>query len=165
MPGKISGNRVTNSLANRMNVGAAEMYSAFNTCYQDTGLFGFYAQCDEVAVEHCISEIMFGIGSLSYSVTEEEVNRGRIQLKTALFGSLDSTTAIAEDIGRQILVYGRRIPIAEMIKRLDAIDAEEVKRVAWKYLHDAEVAVTALGPLHGMPPYMTIRRQTFWHRY
>jgi len=52
-----------------------------------------------------------------------------------------------------------------MIKRLDAIDAEEVKRVAWKYLHDAEVAVTALGPLHGMPPYMTIRRQTFWHRY
>ena len=34
--------------------------------------------------------------------------------------------------------------------RIDAIDAEEVKRVAWQYLNDAEIAVTALGPLHGI---------------
>lgn len=165
VPGKISANRAVNNVANKMNTGCAEMFSAFNTCYSDTGLFGFYAQCDEVAVEHCMSEIMFSIGSLSYSVTDEEVQRAKLQLKTQLLGSLDTTTAIAEDIGRQLLVYGRRIPLAEFLKRLNVIDAEEIKRVAWKYLHDAEVAVTGMGALHGMPQYMDLRRQTFWLRY
>lgn len=165
VPAKISGNRTTNAIANRMSVGCAESYSAFNTCYADTGLFGFYAQCDEVAVEHCVGELMFSIGGLAYSVTEEEVNRAKLMLKTQLFGSLDSTTAIAESLGRQMIVYGRLIPVPELIARIDAINAEEVRRVAWKYLHDAEIAVAALGPLHGLPNYIQMRRQTFWHRY
>merc|ERR1711959_504179 len=139
VPGKLSGNRVTNNIANKMNVGCADMYSAFNTCYKDTGLFGVYAQC-------------------------EEVERAKRQLKHTLFGSLDSTTNIAEDIGRQLLVYGRRIPAIEFVTRLDAIDAEEVKRVAYKYLHDAEIAVTALGPLHGIPSYYELRKMTAFHR-
>ena len=54
------------------------------------------------------------------------MERGKRQLKTTLFGSLDSTTAIAEDIGRQLLVYGRRIPLSELLLRLDAINIEEV---------------------------------------
>lgn len=66
--GKISGNRTIHAVANRMTVGCADMFTAFNTCYKDTGLFGFYAQCDEVAIDHCIGELMFGITSLSYSV-------------------------------------------------------------------------------------------------
>lgn len=33
-------------------------------------------------------------------------------------------------------MYGRRVPIAEFLRRLQVIDAEEIKRVAWKYLHD-----------------------------
>jgi len=165
VPGKLSGNRVTNNIANKMNVGCADMYSAFNTCYKDTGLFGVYAQCDEVAVEHCVGELLFGVNMLSYSVTDEEVERAKRQLKHTLFGSLDSTTNIAEDIGRQLLVYGRRIPAIEFVTRLDAIDAEEVKRVAYKYLHDAEIAVTALGPLHGLPSYYELRKMTAFHRY
>ena len=68
VPGKLSANTTIRNLANKMNTGAAEMFSAFNTCYRDTGLFGFYAQCDEVAVEHCVLDLMHGITSLSYSV-------------------------------------------------------------------------------------------------
>ncbi|KFH07463.1 mitochondrial processing peptidase, partial [Toxoplasma gondii VAND] len=98
-------------------------------------------------------------------VTDEEVERAKAQLKTQLLGHLDSTTAVAEDIGRQMLAYGRRMPLAEFLKRLEVIDAEEVKRVAWKYLHDAEVAVAGLGPLFGMPQLINLRRATFWLRY
>jgi len=45
------------------------------------------------------------------------------------------------------------------------IDAEEIKRVAWQYLNDKDVTVTALGPLHGMPTYVDLRRSTTVHRY
>merc|ERR1712050_404896 len=111
VPPKLTSNRLTNSIANNMEPGLAESFAAFNTCYKDTGLFGFYAQCDGSAVDVCIDELLFGVNRLAHSVSEEEVERGKRQLKTTLFGSLDSTTAIAEDIGRQLLVYGRRIPI------------------------------------------------------
>mmetsp|Transcript_3752 Transcript_3752/g.11890 ORF Transcript_3752/g.11890 Transcript_3752/m.11890 type:complete len:481 (-) Transcript_3752:76-1518(-) len=160
VPPKLSGNRLTNSIANNLEHCPAESFAAFNTCYKDTGLFGFYAQCEEGAVDGCMDELLFGITALAHSVTEEEVERGKRQLKTTLFGSLDSTTAIAEDIGRQLLVYGRRIPTSELLVRLDAIDAMEVRRVARQHLSNADIAVTALGPLDRMPPLVELRKRT-----
>lgn len=72
VPGNISGNRCVNAVANKMGVGCAEEYEAFIQFYKDTGLFGFYIVCDEVAVEHAIGELMFNINLLSFSVTDEE---------------------------------------------------------------------------------------------
>jgi processing peptidase subunit beta len=160
VPPKLSGNRLTNSIANNLEPGMAESFAAFNTCYKDTGLFGFYAQAEESGVEATIDELLLGVTGLAHTVTEEETERGKRQLKTLLFGSLDSTTAVAEDIGRQLLVYGRRIPINELSMRIDAVDATEVRRVAKRYLCDVDIAVTALGPLDRMPPISTLRART-----
>merc|ERR1712032_373262 len=165
VPGEISGNRVINSVANKMQVGCADEFEAFNCFYRDTGIFGFYIQCDEVAVEHAVGELMFGVNLLSFSVTDEEVARGKRELKAALLGGSGSAEAKCAELGKQMLAYGRGISPAEMVVRIDAIDAEEVKRVAWKYLNDNEVAASALGPLHGMPQYYDLRRATCMHRY
>ncbi|CAE8598409.1 unnamed protein product [Polarella glacialis] len=111
-----------------------------------------------------MDELLFAVSGLAFNVTDEEVERGKRQLKTTLFGSLDSTTAIAEDIGRQLLVYGRRIPISELLLRLDAIDTSEVKRVARQHLLGKDIAVTALGPLDRMPALADLRRRTSTRR-
>merc|ERR1719382_2083010 len=71
VPPKLSGNRLTNSLDNNLGPGLAESFAAFNTCYKDTGLFGFYAQCDGSAVDVCIDELLFGVNRLAHSVSEE----------------------------------------------------------------------------------------------
>merc|ERR1712224_574348 len=165
VPGNISGNRTINAVANKMAVGCADEFEAFNCFYRDTGVFGWYAACDEVAVEHCVGELMFGINLLSFSVTDEEVARGKRELKNALFGANATSAATTKELGEHVLSYGRSIPAAEMLLRIDAIDAEEVKRVAWDRLNDQEITVTALGPLHGMPQYMELRRATNMHRY
>lgn len=165
VPGTISGNRVINAVANKMAVGCADEFETFNINYRDTGMFGFYIACDEVAVEHAVGELMFGMNLLSFSVTDEEVERGKRELKAAIVSSSGSSAANCAEVGKQVLGYGRGIPPAEMMLRIDAIDAEEVKRVAYKYLNDQEVAVTALGPLHGMPQYYALRRSTVMHRY
>jgi len=166
LDGLWSGNKTIHTLSHSGDQhGAVEAYSAFNTNYKDTGLWGFYYQCEEKAVDPCQKTLLFGAISMAYSITEEEVTMGKNHLKTQLFGALDSTTSIAEDIGRQMLVYGRRVPTAELVKRIEAVDADEVRRVAWKYLHDAEIAITGIGPLHGLMSYYYIRRQTFWNRY
>jgi len=165
VPGTISGNRVINAVANKMQVGCADEFECFNLNYRDTGMFGFYIACDEVAVEHAIGELMFGCNLLSFSVTDEEVERAKRELKAKLFSAPTSAETSTKQIGEQVLAYGRGIPPAEMMLRIEGVDAEEVKRCAWKYLNDAEVSTTALGPLHGMPQYYDLRRTTGMHRY
>eukprot|EP00403_Amphidinium_massartii_P006321 CAMPEP_0178383386 /NCGR_PEP_ID=MMETSP0689_2-20121128/6975_1 /TAXON_ID=160604 /ORGANISM="Amphidinium massartii, Strain CS-259" /LENGTH=486 /DNA_ID=CAMNT_0020003605 /DNA_START=51 /DNA_END=1507 /DNA_ORIENTATION=+ len=150
LPALLSSNRLTKKIA-ALEGGIVDSYGFFNTCYRDTGVFGFYTQCEEPVLDKCVYELMWGCAALANSVTEEEVERGKRGLKATLFSSLDSTTAIAEDIGRQLLVYGRRIPARELMLRIDAVDAQEVRRVASKYLMQSEIAVTGLGPLSKMP--------------
>lgn len=165
VPGAISGNRVINGVANKMQVGCADEFETFNKFYRDTGIFGFYIACDEVAVEHAVGELMFGANMLSFSVTDEEVERAKRELKCKLFSAPTSAEALCSNLGTEMLAYGRGIPPAEMVLRIDAIDAQEVKRVAWKYLNDNEISVTGLGPLHGMPQFFDLRRMTCTHRY
>merc|ERR1712241_285217 len=165
VPGTISGNRVVNAVANKMEVGCADEFETFNRFYRDTGIFGFYIACDEVAVEHAVGELMFGLNMLSFSVTDEEVERAKRELKAKLFSAPNSAEVACKTLGKEMLAYGRGLPLAEMVLRIDAIDAEEVKRVAWKYLNDNEIAVTGLGPLHGMHQYYVLRQMTFMHRY
>lgn len=51
-------------------------------------------------------------------------------------GSFVVPSGAAEDIGRQILAYGRRIPKAEMFARIDAVDAETIRAVADRFIYD-----------------------------
>lgn len=53
------------------------------------------------------------------SITDFEVDRAKNLLKTNMLLQLDGTTPICEDIGRQMLCYGRRIPQHELEARID----------------------------------------------
>lgn len=56
---------------------------------------------------------------LCTNVTEMEVQRAKNILKANLLLQLDGTTPVCEDIGRQMLCYGRRIPLQEMDERIE----------------------------------------------
>ena len=49
-------------------------------------------------------------------------------------------TGAAEDIGRQLLAYGRRIPKAEMFARIDAVDGETIRAVADRFIYDQVIS-------------------------
>jgi predicted Zn-dependent peptidase len=57
----------------------------------------------------------------------------------------------AEEIGRHLLVYGRRIPLAETYLRIQAITVDDVKRVAREYMEDVDPAVVSLGTTASVP--------------
>ncbi|KAG0248725.1 ubiquinol-cytochrome c reductase core subunit 1, partial [Mortierella polycephala] len=67
-----------------------------------------------------------------------EVERAKQQLKPSLLLSLDGTTAIAEDIGRQMVTTGKRTSPQEVEKSINKITAADVHRVASQYLWDRE---------------------------
>lgn len=165
VPGILSLNRAKNNVANKLTIGCAENFAGFNTCYKDTGLFGFYVRANQNAMFHAIDELFFAVNCLSYCVTEEEVQTAKRQLQLSLFGNLDTTTALCEDLGRHILVYGRRIPPAELYKRIDLIDSDEVRRVGWEHLYDQEIALAGVGALKGLVPYNQLRRMSKFNRW
>eukprot|EP00897_Mesotaenium_endlicherianum_P003888 jgi/Mesen1/3527/ME000197S02544 len=78
---------------------------------------------------------------------------------------LDGTSPVAEDIGRQLLIYGRRVPLVELFARIDAVDVATVKRVAERFIFDKDVVLASIGPTQNLPDYNWFRRRTYWLRY
>lgn len=93
---------------------------------------------------------------LAQSVTESEVERAKAQLKASLLLSLDGTTAVAEDIGRQIITTGRRMNPAEIERVVGAITEKDVVAFAQERIWDQDVAVSALGSIEGVSHFLVL---------
>ena len=132
-------------------------YQSFNTCYKDTGLWGIYYVCDPMACQDFLYNIQREWIRLCISVTEKEVERAKNILKTNMLLQLDGTTAICEDIGRQILCYNRRIPLHELEARIDSVTAQNIHDVSMKYIYDQCPVIAAVGPVENLPDYNMVR--------
>ncbi|KAK7389339.1 hypothetical protein VNO78_24250 [Psophocarpus tetragonolobus] len=160
------GKHMGSELAQRVGINeVAESMMAFNTNYKDTGLFGVYAVAKKDCLDDLSYAIMHATTKLAYRVSEDDVTRARNQLKSSLLLHIDGTSPVAEDIGRQLLTYGRRISFAELFARIDAVDANTIKRVANRFIYDKDIAIAAMGPIQRLPDYNWFRRRTYWNRY
>ena len=74
------------------------------------------------------------------SLTEFEVERAKNAMKTNILLNLDGSSGTCQDIGRQMLCYGKRYSPAEMIAKVDAVDASLVRDVCFNYIYDNIVA-------------------------
>jgi len=148
--------------AHEMNL--AHSFQSFNTCYKDTGLWGIYFVTDAYSQEDMIFQISQEWMRLCNSVTEFEVERAKNLLKTNMLLQLDGTTPICEDIGRQMLCYGRRMPQHELEARIDAVDAQLVKDTCYKYIYDRCPVAAAIGPIENLPDYNIMRSSLYWLR-
>jgi len=138
---------------------------AFNTNYKDAGLFGVYAIAKPDCLQDLAYVIMNQISKMIYRVSDADVTRARNQLKSSLQLHIDGTSPIAEDIGRQLLTYGRRIQFAEYFARIDAVDVDTVKRVVNRFIFDKDVAISGIGPIQSLPDYNWFRHHTYSLRY
>ncbi|XP_076952346.1 putative mitochondrial-processing peptidase subunit beta, mitochondrial [Bidens hawaiensis] len=129
---------------------------AVSSHYKETGLFGVYAVGKPDCLDDLASAIMQEISKLRYRVTEEDAIRAQNQLKYLICNEQPT----AEEIGRQLLAYGRIIPLAELFARIDAVDVATVKRVANKFLFDKDIAIAASGPVKLLPDHNWFRSCT-----
>ena len=120
--------------------------------YSDCGLFGIYAGTGEEEIAELMPVLADEVRRLAGSLDEGEVRRARNQLKAGTLMSLESTASRAEQLGEQMLVFGRPLPIDEIVARIDAVDVEAVRRVANR-IFTGHPSLAAIGPLGRMMPY------------
>ncbi|XP_076012993.1 cytochrome b-c1 complex subunit 1, mitochondrial [Genypterus blacodes] len=140
-------------------------FQAFHSSYSDTGLLGMYFVTEKLKIDDMMHLAQNAWMNLCTAVTESDITRAKKALKASLVGQLDGTTPICDDIGRHILNYGRRIPLAEWDDRIDAVTSTMVRDVCTKYLYDKCPAVAAVGPVEQLPDYNRVRSGMYWLRF
>lgn len=155
----VDGYHVASPLAQAVaSLDLAHSFMSFNTAYTDTGLWGIYLISDRrQQLAQLVRLVLVEWARLAVALTESEIVRAKSQIKATMMLSLDGTMAIADDIGRQMLVFGRHYSLQEMFAMVDAISLDAVKDVCRRYLYDQPPALAAFGPIASCPNYSSIR--------
>ena len=125
---------------------------SFASSYSDGGLFGVYAGTGEDEVAELIPVMCDEIVKVGGGVRDDEVQRARAQLKSSILMSLESTSSRCEQLARQVVIYGRPLPVAEVVAKVEAITAEDCARVA-RRLFAGIPTIAAIGPLSKVEDY------------
>jgi len=126
--------------------GFAYSIHSFQSSYSDSGLFGIYAATGEADLGELIPVVCDEFLKACEAVDEEEVARARAQIKAGMLMQLESTSARCERLARQLLVFGRIVPLAEVIAKIDAVDARAAAGAA-KRVRASRPVLAALGPI------------------
>ncbi|KAH9892920.1 peptidase M16 inactive domain-containing protein [Xylariomycetidae sp. FL2044] len=136
-PGKGMYSRLYTNVMN--NYRWVESCQAFNHSYTDSGLFGITSLCTPGSTQKTLDIMCHELRSLTTAtgfsaLGQEEVQRAKNQLRSSLLMNLESRMVELEDLGRQVQVHGRKIPVQEMCRRIEELTTEDLRRVASEVL-------------------------------
>ncbi|RMF11700.1 MAG: insulinase family protein [Alphaproteobacteria bacterium] len=131
---------------------AYSVYSFVNS-YADGGTIGVYAGTGAGEMDQLLPVIVTEMKKIGDHLDEDEVARARAQLKAGVLMSLESSAARMEQIGRQMLVYGRVLPTEELIAAIDAVDAERVINMGRRLVTDGRLCFASVGPFEAREGY------------
>jgi len=130
----------------RERLGLAYAIDAFAESYQDTGLIGVYAGCAAKDATALARVVAAEFGKLAGGVGAGELARAKAQLKAALFMARESLSARAEQAAAQLLVFGRLLTTQEIAEAIDAVSANDLRRLADRLVAPKLSAPAVLGP-------------------
>jgi len=122
------------------------------TSYSDAGILSVYAGTGLESAPEVIRLTLEEIRRLrGEPLGEEELRRAKDHIKGGLVLSLESSGARMNHLARQEIYFGRQFPVDEILGGIEAVGADDVRRVAAD-VFDGRVAASVLGPLAGWRP-------------
>ena len=134
----------------RENRGLCYAIHAFHMPYADTGMFALYAGTDEADAPELMRVAIDQIAIATETLNEAEVARAKAQMKAGLLMALESSEARLGQIARQMLAYGRPIPLDEIVAKVDAVTVASARAAGRALIGRGRPAIAALGPGNGL---------------
>lgn len=115
--------------------GLAYSVYSYHTSYADTGLFTIYAGTAPKQTKEVLDLTMEQLNELSVKgLAEDELHRGKEQLKGSLILSLESTSSRMNRLGKNELMLGYHYTLDELLKRIDSVTMANLREVTERML-------------------------------
>jgi predicted Zn-dependent peptidase len=115
--------------------------------FSDTGIWGVYAGTEKKHINEVINITVDEMRNLSGTVTSDELQRAKAQLKGNLILALESTSSKMTNIAKQEIYYGKYFSPEEVIRMVDSVTLGDVKNLAQRLVGDNPLALTIYGPV------------------
>lgn len=149
-PGKGMYSRLYTNVLNKNWVDSA---TAFNSMYNDGGILGIYGTSYPEAAGQLVDVMCHEIESVAKTApNKEETERAKNALKSALLVKLESRVVTFEDMGRQLLTFGKHEEASDLVKKVDAITPEGIQKAAQSLLK-SKLTMASFGNVERIPDY------------
>ncbi|KAI7725758.1 hypothetical protein M8C21_011085 [Ambrosia artemisiifolia] len=105
------------------------------------------------AIEVAANELIVILGDRA--VRQEQLARAKQATKAAILMNLESRMVISEDIGRQILTYGERLPVEYFLKAIDEVSGKDIASIVKKLL-SSPLTMASHGDVTNVPTYDSV---------
>ncbi|GAA0364651.1 insulinase family protein [Actinoallomurus spadix] len=129
--------------------GLAYSVYSYNSQYADTGIFGVYAGCLPAKVDEVLEICRDEVAKVAeHGITEEELERGKGQLRGSFVLGLEDTGSRMSRIGKSELVYDSLLSVDDILGRIEAVTLDDVRTVGREIL-GRPMTMTVIGPFEG----------------
>lgn len=133
---------------------------SFTNSYSNNGTFGIYAATTADKLKELSDVLAVEILKMKENISEKEFNRTKAQFKASLLIAAENNSTSCEQIVNQTAIFGHPISHAEMLNKLDAVTAEDIKRLAEKVL-SSKTSVVTVGKCDCSPTLSALGKHGF----
>ncbi len=135
----------------RERLGLCYSVYAFAWGMDDSGLFGVHTAVAKERAAQALETIHAELLRVAdEGVTKPEVERAKAQMKVGLLMSLESSSGRAEQLARQLMIFGRPLSTEELVASVEAVDKKRVREVTRAILSGSAPTLATAGPIRSL---------------
>lgn len=141
----------------RENKGLCYSICSFNDSTFDTGAFLIYTAVDPINTNKTIDAIAVEIKKMIEKVNNEELERAKTKLKSAILMSLESTINRSSSNGSDLLLYDKIITKEEIINKINNTTTSDIKNMLKNIISSSEPTIALYGKIKDTYEYESVK--------
>ena len=131
--------------------GLAYSITSYHTAYRDAGAFVVYAGTGPETSREVMRLTLVELARAREGMAPDEVARAKESLKGSLMLDLETPGSRMSKLARSEQYFGRQLTLDELIADVDAVQVEDVRRVAAHLFDPDRMTLVAIGPFDQHP--------------
>jgi predicted Zn-dependent peptidase len=127
--------------------GLAYSVGSYTANFREGGYFAAYAGTSLETYEECVDIIRAELEKVrAEGVTAEELSRAKNQFRGSIVMAQESMSSRMNRLGKSEAIFGRVVPLAEVLAAIDAVTTEAIHRIAERRFRPDALTLALVGP-------------------